>query len=163
SLCLAAPEERARPYLAPWIVLDTSSAGFDGWTALMQLPGARISPNSGGVLFDVLAGSGKPILEAFDPEAPRWVGPLVSTARAAAESLALGRPIFLRAASVPDVDALLALAGREATAGVPFVAAPMPASPTTADLTVLARLGALLSGDFGNDTRPARARSPAGA
>jgi hypothetical protein len=288
----AEPQENARPYLAPWIVLPDSGAAFSAWGTLAAMPPGKMTPNSEGVLFDVPAGSGKPILEAFDPEAPRWVAPLVSSAhaaglragiavslpdvpvpadpraaeaatagtlfpgglgtalfaargadlfelhfpdlanlqarsfvlkklaaelraqnpaatiavtftaigdalfppdaekllangnaayvdmvglrmpplarapdpaalRAASDALALGRPLLVRTAGVQGVDALLAIAGREAPAGAPFVAASLATAPTAEDFAVLARLGALLSGDFGDDTRPARARTTA--
>src|SRR5205085_12479831 len=56
----------------------------------------------------------------------------------------------------------LALAARHSAAGAPFVAAPLAAPPTAEDLATLARLAALLAGDFGNDTRSAHARTADG-
>src|SRR5258706_761276 len=75
--------ENARPYRAPWIVLPDSGAALSAWGTLVAMSPGKLTPNSGGVLFDVPAGSGKPVVEASDPESPRWVAPLVASAHAA--------------------------------------------------------------------------------
>src|SRR5512144_2937623 len=91
-----APAEGTRPYLAPWVVLGTGTAGFDGWGALTHLSPAKASPNSPGLLFEVPAGSGRPITAAFDPEAGRWASLLTSSAHAAGLRAGI-------AVSLPDV------------------------------------------------------------
>src|SRR5258706_1505902 len=89
-------QENARPYLAPWIVLPYSGAALSAWGTLVAMSPGKLTPNSGGVLFDVPAGSGKPVVEASDPESPRWVAPLVASAHAAGLRAGI-------AVSLPDV------------------------------------------------------------
>ncbi len=80
--------------------------------------------------------------------------------RAAVDALAPGRPILLVAPDRPDAPLLLDLAARCSPEAIPAVAAPVSDSGDHDGL--LLRFGRLLDGDFGADTRPVVAVTPAG-
>ena len=80
--------------------------------------------------------------------------------RRAAEDLGIERPLVLVAPSRPDAAALLDLAARAAPDRVRVVAAPV-AGPPGAD-GLLLRFGRLLDGDFGADSRGAKAVAAGG-
>ena len=80
--------------------------------------------------------------------------------RVAAEALGILQPLVLVAPPRPDATALLDLAAGAAPDGVRVVAAPVT-SPGAAD-GLLIRFGRLLDGDFGADSRGAKAASASG-
>jgi len=80
--------------------------------------------------------------------------------RRAADALGPGWPLLLVGPSCPDAAALLDIAARCAPEAIPAVAAPVSA-PGDQDALLL-RFGRLLDGDFGADTRPVVAATPAG-
>ncbi|MEO6327179.1 MAG: hypothetical protein ABIT01_06620 [Thermoanaerobaculia bacterium] len=81
-------------------------------------------------------------------------------AREAADRLAFGRPLLIRAATVPDIDSLIDVAARFAAIDAPAVAARIAASPEHD--VALDRLGRLLAGDFSRDARAATATAADG-
>jgi len=80
--------------------------------------------------------------------------------RSAAEALGIDRPLILLAPPRTDAAALLDLAARAAPEGFRAVAAPVTA-PGAAD-GLLLRFGKILDGDFGADTRAAKAETTSG-
>jgi hypothetical protein len=79
----------------------------------------------------------------------------------AADAIGVTRPLLLVAPPQESAADLLDLAARFAPAGVPAVAAPLVASGDEDE--ALRRLGLLLSGDFGSDSRTLSASTPRGA
>ncbi len=133
-----------------------------------QSPGARIAAvfreASPGALFPKAAGAfldesraayvdeiGLELLETATP---------ADALRAAADQIAFGRPLFVRAPRLAGPEALLAFAARLAAVDAPAVASPLDSSPERD--AALDRLGALLTGDFSRDGRTAAARTPDG-